>query len=71
VGVEIRKKKKGLIDQIDKLDVLAEQNTLSTQEREAGAEWKKELERIMQMEETKAWQRSRERYIREGDKNHL
>jgi hypothetical protein len=66
---EIRRQKKNLIDQIDKVDLLAEQNLMTAQDKEDRLRWKKELEKIFQLEETRAWQRSRERYVREGDRN--
>jgi hypothetical protein len=66
---EIRRQKKNLIDQIDKVDLLAEQNLMTAQDKEGRLRWKKELEKIFQLEETRAWQRSRERYVREGDRN--
>jgi hypothetical protein len=66
---EIRRQKKNQIDQIDKVDLLAEQNLMTAQDKEDRLRWKKELEKIFQLEETRAWQRSRERYVREGDRN--
>jgi hypothetical protein len=51
---EIRRQKKNLIDQIDKVDLLAEQNLMTAQDKEDRLRWKKELEKIFQLEETRA-----------------
>ena len=51
------------------MDVFSEKNQLSDEEKERMQDIKKQLDLIWQQEETKAWQRSRDRHILEGDRN--
>jgi hypothetical protein len=67
--VEIRKGKQELILELDGLDALAETQSLSDGEIDRRKDLSLKLDKIWMLEETKACQRSRDRDIKEGDKN--
>jgi hypothetical protein len=69
VEAGIKKEKHELKAEYDKLDILSESRTLTPQEREHMCSVNASLEKILDMEEVKARQRSRERNIKEGDRN--
>jgi hypothetical protein len=66
VEVGIRKEKHELKTEYDRLDILSESKTLTPQEREQMCSVNASLEKILDMEEVKARQKSRERNIKEG-----
>jgi exonuclease III len=59
---ELRKCNQDLVVELDGLDLKAEHQILTEEEYEQRKELCFKLDRIWKMEETKAWQRSRERY---------
>jgi hypothetical protein len=71
INGEMRKKKQALSDEFDILNVFFEENNLNDQERERERmqSVKNQLQHIWHMDEFKAKQRSREKFIREGDSN--
>lgn len=63
-----KKLKKDLLQEFDILDTFAESCLLSDVEKSRMCQIREELDFILK-QETKAWQRSRDRFIKEGDRN--
>jgi hypothetical protein len=66
---ELRKNKAKLMAELDALDALAEQQPLAEEEKVRRTGLSLEFDKLWKIEEIKARQRSRDRNIKEGDRN--
>jgi hypothetical protein len=68
-AAELKKCKHELVLELDKLDLMAEHQEWIEEAYERRKELGVKLDKTWNIEETKAWQRSRDKEIREGDRN--